>query len=128
MIKLYNNPIVGIPIIEPDNSPQPGDILLGYEILYNEDNIFTKPRPKYMKTRGWAAAILLCLCFWPATCVPCCMTCSYDTCQRPVYGRTFFPNYVILRSVDFKKELKECNKNSESKNKLEKSTKILKTM
>lgn len=103
LIKLYDNPIPNIPIIEPDNIPEPGDIFLGYEVLYDK-SIFAKPRCKYMKTRGWISVILLFLCFCPATCVPCCMSCSYDICQRPVYGRTFFPNYVLLRSVEFKPE------------------------
>jgi len=119
MIKLYDSPVVGIPIIEPDTEPEYGDIILGYEVLYNDDEFCAKPRPKHLNSRGWISIALLFCFFWPAMCVPCCMSCSYNVCQRPVYGRTFFPNYILLRSVDIKnkKELITIIKeNEESKN------------
>ncbi len=91
MLKLYINPLKDIPIVSSELKPEPDDIILGYELLYNDDSFFTKPRMKYMKFRGWFASIFL-------LCIPCCMSWSYDICQRPVYGRIFIPNYVILRS------------------------------
>ncbi len=106
MIKLYDNPIHNIPIIDPDRYPEEGDILLGYEVLYN-NSFFAKPRIKYMKPHGWVSVILLSISFLPMMCLPCCMSCSYDVCQRPVYGRFFFPNYVLLRSVEFKNDNKK---------------------
>lgn len=85
---LHKNPINGIPIIEPERTPNSTEIIMGYEILneFPSNKYFVKPDPKRMNTIGWVSVVLTFLCFWPATCVPCCMTCSYNKCQRPVYG------------------------------------------
>lgn len=88
-MRLYSTPIVGVPMVEPENAPNPTDVLLGYEVLHDnsENKIFTgKPDPKRLNVAGWVSVVLCALCFWPLSCVPCFMTCSYTTCQRPVYG------------------------------------------
>jgi hypothetical protein len=83
---LYENPLPGVPIIEPETPPQSGEEIVGYEVLYANEKMFTKPNPRRMNTAGWVSVVLLFLCFWPASCVPCCTSCSYNQCQRPVYG------------------------------------------
>lgn len=87
--ELHDHPIAGIPIVEPDLVPQPGEVLLGYEVVdpAQGDALFVQPQPKRMNKMGWIAVVLGALCFWPAMCVPCCLSCSYSKYQRPVYGK-----------------------------------------
>jgi hypothetical protein len=82
---LYEYPIANIPIIEPKDAPQAGEVLLGYELLYAKHK-FNKPNPRHMNAAGWISVVLLTLFFWPAALVPCFTKCSYNECQRPVYG------------------------------------------
>jgi hypothetical protein len=84
--QIHTHPIEGIPIIEPENTPLPGEVIIGYEVIHDHDKVFTTPDPKNMNKAGWASVILGLLCFWPVTCVPCFLSCSYSKCQRPVYG------------------------------------------
>lgn len=85
---VYMIPIEGIPIIEPENEPLPGEVLLGYRILYgNNKPLFIKPRPNRMNTLGWVSVVLGFMFFFPITCIPCCLSCSYSECQQPIYGR-----------------------------------------
>ena len=86
---LYPEPIAGILIIGPKKLPEPGEVVIGYELLDHnpEKKLFVKPHPRHMNTVGWAAVIITAICFWPVSCVPCCMSFSYSRCQRPVYGR-----------------------------------------
>lgn len=93
--ELYEYPIANIPIIEPKDAPEPGDILLGYELLYAKHK-FNKPNPRHMNASGWISVVLLTLFFWPAALVPCFTKCSYNECQRPVYGP---PRMLQTRSL-----------------------------
>lgn len=87
---LYDHPIDGIEIIEPVTPPCVDDVLLGYEIVKIDPECggcFVEPRPSRMNTSGCLLVGLLTILFWPVACLPCCMKSSYDTCQRPVYGK-----------------------------------------
>lgn len=83
---LHLDPIPGVPIVEPEIPPGPNDILLGYELVKNETKTFRKPDLKNMQPIGWIGVLLSVLIFWPVSCVPCFMSCSYSDFQRPVYG------------------------------------------
>lgn len=85
-ITLHPTPIPGIPVIEPEVEPTPGQEIVGYELIKSGDGFFRKPEPKRMSKVGWFSVIALVICFWPCACVPCVTTCSYETVQRPVYG------------------------------------------
>jgi hypothetical protein len=83
---IYTEPLPNIPIIEPANPPNDGEEIIGYELLYANKKWFTRASPRRMNTAGWVSVVLLFIFFWPATCLPCFTTCSYNECQRPVYG------------------------------------------
>lgn len=85
---LYDQPIPGVKMLGPKRVPAPGEVVIGYEIVDHnvEKKLFVKPRPKYMNVIGWASVFVTAVCFWPASCVPCCLRCSYSRAQRPVYG------------------------------------------
>ena len=85
MIELHTHAIPGIPILEPERIPLPGEILIGYELVDKSDKLFVDPEPGKMNGCGWISVILSVIFFWPASCVPCFMSCSYSKYQRPVY-------------------------------------------
>jgi hypothetical protein len=91
---LHKDPLPGIRIKAPITLPSSSDILLGYKIYtVDNDGIFSKPDPIKMTNRGWIAVAVAFFCFFPATCVPCFLGCSYDeTYQRPIYG----PSPIIV--------------------------------
>lgn len=98
--KIYEQPLQGVPIIEPAKAPENGEVVIGYELLYDDSNgsLFTdKINPKRMNNAGWISVVLCFFCFFPLTCVPCCMTCSYTTCQRPVYGQ---PKVILFATPE----------------------------
>lgn len=86
MSRLYENPIPGIEIIEPEIPPGVNDVLLGYRIIEVEKNCFVKPNPSRMNIGGWLLFGVLMVVFWPISCIPCCINSSYNTVQVPVYG------------------------------------------
>jgi hypothetical protein len=86
MTKIYEHPIVGIPIFEPLETPLPHMKLIGYELIKPSKKFFMKPDPAKIRTRGWAVIALSVLFFWPVMCVPCCMSWSYQEYQVPVYA------------------------------------------
>ena len=83
---LHRTPIDGIPITAPLRPPKEGEILLGYELINENPEMFVRPNPHEMGTVGWISVIGLLLICWPISCVPCCLGCSYPVQQRPVYG------------------------------------------
>lgn len=89
---LYKQPIPGIPIFPPEISPMPDDELVGYRVVYAPKGFFCKPDPPRITTCGWLSIVLLTLLFWPASCLPCCMSSSYMDYQVPVYS----PPTIIL--------------------------------
>ena len=103
--KVYKYPIPGIPIVEAEKTPSSDEVLLGYELIHDfEGQTFVKPDPKHLNTCGWVSVALCFLCFWPATCVPCCLSCSYSRCQRPVFGTYLGPSWYLVKNVDIKSE------------------------
>lgn len=88
VMDFYDKPVEGVPMIEPKHPPATGQVVIGYELLHTDKGCFTKPHPKRLNKFGWIGVIALALLCWPASCIPCCMSCSYDKCQRPVYGTT----------------------------------------
>lgn len=75
-------PFKNIPIISDDHAS--GNII-GYQLVPGPSGVFCKPTPERIACHGWLAIIGLALVFWPLTCVPCCMSCSYSAYQVPVY-------------------------------------------
>jgi len=105
---IFMTPIEGIPIIEPEYEPLPGEILLGYRIIYRQDTLkCVNPRPKRMNTIGWASVIIGLIFFWPVSCIPCCLSYSYYESQQPVYG---IPRF--LTSITKNKDEKNSDKNN----------------
>ena len=90
MVKLYDEPVQGLEILDPVQPPGVNDTLLGYEIIIFDDNAgcFVKPRPMHMNVNSWMLVGLLAIIFWPIMCLPCCLKPSYNTYQRPVYGKS----------------------------------------
>ena len=86
MSDIVKDPVPGVPIEKPEVPPKPGQILQGYRVITRPNKIFQKPEPQKMTVMGWASVAILAILFWPATCVPCCMSCSYpEVYQVPVY-------------------------------------------
>lgn len=79
-------PIPNVPVICTSN-PSPGAKIVGYRLVHEKrDGMVCKPDPSHMNTRGWLSVVGALLIFWPVTCVPMCMTCSYTkTYQEPVF-------------------------------------------
>lgn len=103
--KLYSYPLSGIHIIEPSKPPKDDEVLLGYELLDDYDNeYFVRPHPKRLNTLGWVSVVLCFLFFWPATCIPCFLPCSYSKCQRPVYGNYLEPTYLVVKNIEIPEE------------------------
>lgn len=97
---IFMIPIEGVPMIEPEYEPLPGEILLGYRIVYGHDKLkWVNPIPKRMNTIGWVSVIVGLIFFWPVSCIPCCLSYSYPESQQPVYG---FPRF--LTSISENKE------------------------
>jgi len=105
---IFMTPIEGIPIIEPEYESLPGEILLGYRIVYGNDNLkWVNPRPKRMNTIGWVSVIVGLIFFWPVSCIPCCLSYSYSESQQPVYG---IPRF--LTSISENKDEKNSDENN----------------
>ena len=103
--KIYRYPLPGIPIVESERVPEIGDVLLGYEVVHDFDRkTFVKPDPKRLNTLGWLSVVMCFLCFWPATCVPCCLSCSYSKCQRPVYGKNVEPSWYLVKDIQIEQK------------------------
>jgi len=72
---------------------EPGKDFKGFKIVNSQGRVFRKPEPKDMNRFGCSLMFLLCLFFWPISCLPCCLTCSYDKHQSPIYtdntGRSY---------------------------------------
>lgn len=105
---ITKEPIPGIPIVEPESLPMPGDRLIGYEQIPAAGKTFVTPRPSQMKTRGWVSIVVLALFMWPLAFVPCFTSCSYYQMQRPVYSNAKeLPDDMIFVDVTCNEEVKE---------------------
>lgn len=89
-MKIYTEAVPGIPIFEPEEVPLPDEVVVGYRIVESSDNLLVKPRPSKMNMTGWISVVVCAICFWPVSCVPCCLSCSYSRYQVPVYGKPPF--------------------------------------
>lgn len=97
---LHPEPIRGIPIIEPERPIYPGQVLLGYELLNEQDEIVVTPKPSRMNFGGWFMTGLLGFLFFPIMCLPCFCANSYDVCQRPVYGAPIHDTSAVISNAD----------------------------
>jgi hypothetical protein len=87
MSDLLKDPVPGIPMTKPEHPPKPGQVLQGYRVVQRPSDVFTTPKPQKMTSIGWVSFIGLALIFWPVSCIPCCLSCSYpEMYQYPVYG------------------------------------------
>jgi hypothetical protein len=84
-MSLSRDPYPGVPIGPPDTMPQRFAKVIGYRLVAPPPGVWCKPEPFAMGWRGWVSAGVLAIVFWPLSCLPCCMTCSYSPYQVPVY-------------------------------------------
>lgn len=84
---LHSEPIRGLPMLPPVRDPFPGDELVGYELVYQQCPVCVMPNPLRMSYGGWLMCALSAAVFLPLACIPCCLSSSYKTSQRPVYMR-----------------------------------------
>ena len=105
-MKIYAEAVPGIPIFEPEQVPLPGEVVVGYKIIEVKDNLFVRPRPSKMNMTGWISVVVCAICFWPVSCIPCCLSCSYSRYQVPVYGdgspfsRVTLPSELMQAKLD----------------------------
>lgn len=71
------------PVIFP--SVHSGMAIRGWMVYEPPRGCLTSPRPSQMSGLGWLSVLVAVLVFWPAACLPCCCTCSYDGYQVPVF-------------------------------------------
>ncbi|KAL3145971.1 hypothetical protein ABBQ38_015331 [Trebouxia sp. C0009 RCD-2024] len=81
---LYPQPVAGIAVRGPLVAPQPGHVLLGYQVC--------EPRTgccecDNLSPAGWISIILLLLFFWPLFWIPFVMPECYERYQIPIYGQ-----------------------------------------
>lgn len=75
------------PIIEDSNAMiSATKEFKGYKVINPKEHFFVSPNPSMMNRRGWISWTLLSIFCWPISCLPCCLSCSYDAYQVPVYG------------------------------------------
>jgi len=73
-------------VIYPAYPPLPGQQIVGYNIYPASKSCLVLPFQRPMNFMGAFSSFLLLLFFWPATCLPFCMGCSYSGYQTPVYA------------------------------------------
>ena len=100
---LHATPVPGIPLLPPTDIPAPDHVILGYLVISPDDQdkysradaryvgakgakYWHKPDPAKMNARGWLGVLAGLVFFWPVSCVPCFLSCSYSAYQVPVYG------------------------------------------
>ncbi|KAK9833354.1 hypothetical protein WJX84_006153 [Apatococcus fuscideae] len=77
------SPYPNIPVRKPLVPPQPGQTLLGYEIVQPETGCC---KCSDLTPGGLFLLILLCICFSCLAWIPCVMVGFHRQTQRPVYG------------------------------------------
>ncbi|EFN52939.1 hypothetical protein CHLNCDRAFT_137297 [Chlorella variabilis] len=83
LVPLSATPIAGMVMRPPRVPPQPGQVLLGYEVC--------RPRAGCLRCDGLSpvglvAVIFLLMFCWPLAWVPCVIPDCFNSFQRPVYG------------------------------------------
>lgn len=76
-------PVPGIPIRAPRIVPQPGQVIVAYEVVEPEVGCC---QCSTLNAGGVIAIIILILLFWPLAFLPCVMQDCHDKSQCPVYG------------------------------------------
>jgi len=84
--KLNPQPIPGVPIGPPLVPPQPGQVIVGYQMIQHESGCC---KIEGMKVEGLVAIIVLVIVFWPVAFIPCLMDDCFQSKQVPVYD---YPN------------------------------------
>jgi len=81
--KLINpQPIPGVKIGPPMVSPQPGQVIVGYQLINGQAGCC---KFDDMKVGGYVAIVVLLLVFWPVAMVPCLLDDCYEPRQVPIY-------------------------------------------
>lgn len=89
-------PVPGIPVRPPLTGPQPGQVIVAYEVV--------EPRVgccecSDLNITGIMALILLVFFFWPLAFLPCVMRDCHESGQRPIYGYPPAPAAVTAMPV-----------------------------
>lgn len=111
-MRYYPEPFDDMPMLDPVRPPLPGEILLGYELVNEQGQIFSYPRPTRMNRGGCLMMGVLGLLFWPVMCLPCVCSTSYDVSQRPVYGNPRYRNGD--RSIGNRTSSRRCAKQQQA--------------
>lgn len=85
---LRYSPTASLPVIETSlaNNAESHIEFKGYKIINPRTRIFFfPPKPNLMNRRGWVSWAILSIFFWPLSCLPCFLSCSYDPYQSPIY-------------------------------------------
>lgn len=72
-------------VIYPTIPPLPGQQVVGYWIYPPNNKLFVPPCTRPMNFFGIFSSVILVFLFWPVSCVPFCMGCSYNGYQVPIY-------------------------------------------
>jgi hypothetical protein len=72
-------------IIYPNTPPLPGQTIVGYMIYERPKTLFVSPCSRPFGCFGYLSVVALAILFWPLSCLPFCLGCSYDGFQVPVY-------------------------------------------
>merc|ERR1711976_991554 len=76
-------PYPGIPVRRLKQKPQPGQVLVRYEIVRANPGCLEYDT---LSTTGWVSTVIAALCLWPLICVPCCLRESHETYQVAIWG------------------------------------------
>lgn len=86
------DPIAGIKILPPKRTPEPGEVVVGYQLVEGPAECCDActccvvPEPSRMSQEGWMSVLLIALIFTPMACLPCCIAKNYEQGQVPIYG------------------------------------------
>jgi hypothetical protein len=80
---LHPAPVPGVQMFPPSPAPEPGQVLLGYEMIEPKAGCCQCAGLSFV---GWMSVLLLVIFFWPLAWVPCVMQSCFEPCQRPVFG------------------------------------------
>lgn len=83
---LLDHPLPDVPLILPKYPPHHQDVIVGYQLVYNDWCSCVSPKPRRMNLFGWLAVLGLSITCLPLFPIPCCLSGSYNMVQRPVYG------------------------------------------
>lgn len=81
-----STPRADLLMVEPPYIPLPGQTIIGYNIYERPKGCFTRPRPSKLSILGWITVFCTALIFWPAACIPCCISAFYEGYQVPIYN------------------------------------------